>query len=157
MKKRRVKTSSSGRMKIKERRYNVIMITLVVVLFGGYFVWLGYGIYKQERHDYIVRENLKSMPVPGAPIDPKMVCMVNNMYMGIDQIPVLVQNKTYYGCCDKCVRDLNEDETVRYAIDPFSNVRVDKALAFITMNSKQKGAILYFESKENAKRYFEND
>ena len=77
--------------------------------------------------------------------------------MGIDQIPVLVQNKTYYGCCDKCVRDLNEDETVRYAIDPFSNVRVDKALAFITMNSKQKGTILYFESKENAKRYFEND
>lgn len=85
-------------------------------------------------------ENLKSMPLPGEAVNPNMVCMVNNMYMGIDQISVNVQSKTYYACCDKCVRDLNSDETVRYAIDPFSKAKVDKALAFITMNPKKKGS-----------------
>lgn len=144
---------SSNVKRDKTRRHNIIVIAMIIVLFGGYFVWQGYTIYRLERHDYIVRENLKSMPVPGAPIDPKMVCMVNNMYMGIDQIPVIVQGKTYYGCCDQCVYDLNNNETVRYAIDPYNKVSVDKANAFITMNPTKKGAILYFESEQNARKY----
>lgn len=100
-------------------------------------------------------ENLKSLPFPGEAINPDMVCMVNNMYMGIDQIPVLVQDKTYYACCDKCIRDLNNDQSVRYAIDPYSKVGVDKAFAFITMSPEKKGAILYFESANNAKKYLD--
>jgi YHS domain-containing protein len=77
------------------------------------------------------------------------------MYMGIDQVPVSVQDKTYYACCDQCIRDLNNDQSVRYAIDPYSKVRVDKAFAFITMNPEKKGAILYFESANNAKKYLD--
>lgn len=135
----------------------MIMTSLAIVLLGGYFAWWGFNVYRQEKYDYMVRENLKSIPVPGAYIDPKMVCMVNNMYMGIDQIPVIVQSKTYYGCCDQCVYDLHNNETVRYAVDPYSKVSVDKSNAFITTNPAKKGAILYFESEQNARKYFEND
>jgi hypothetical protein len=95
-----------------------------------------------------------SLPVPGTAVDHKLVCMVNNTYMGVDQIPVVVLDKTYYGCCPKCVRDLNTDESVRLAVDPYSNVSVDKARAFITVSPDKSGSILYFESEQNAKKYF---
>ncbi|MEO5599379.1 MAG: TRASH domain-containing protein [Cyclobacteriaceae bacterium] len=72
---------------------------------------------------------------------------VSNAEAGTDQIPVMVLNKTYYGCCEKCVRDLNTDETVRFAVDPYSKQTVDKALAFITMSPAKPGNILYFESE----------
>ncbi|PZR39328.1 MAG: hypothetical protein DI538_07115 [Azospira oryzae] len=74
----------------------------------------------------------------------------------VDQIPVMVLDKTYYGCCPKCVRDLNTDESSRIAIDPYSHVSVDKALSFITVNPDKSGAILYFESEQNAKKYLKN-
>lgn len=144
---------SSKAKRNRERRQNIVTISMVILLFGGWFGWLSYNIYQQERHDSIIRENLKSMPAPGVSIEPKMVCMVNNMYMGIDQIPVAIQDKIYYGCCDQCVRDLTTNETVRYAVDPYSNVRVDKSRAFITMDPRKRGAILYFESEENARKY----
>jgi len=157
MNKKRTRKPSSSVKRKKEKRHNIIVIGLIIVMFGGWFGWLSYNIYRQERHDYIVRENLKAMPLPGTSVDPKMVCMVNNMYMGVDQIPVLVQNKTYYGCCDQCVRDLTTNEAVRFAIDPYSKASIDKAWAFITMDPHKRGAILYFESEENARKYLNAD
>lgn len=145
------------RGKRKTKWFDLFITTFVIVLLGGFLVGVVIYNHQQQSREYEMHENLRSMPVPGQIIDPKMVCMVNNMYMGIDQIPVLVQNKTYYGCCDKCILDLNNDETVRYAIDPYSKVSVDKALAFITMNPAKRGAILYFESAENARKYLKSD
>lgn len=44
---------------------------------------------------------------------------------------------------------------VRYAVDPYSKLRIDKALAFITMSPEKLGVILYFEWLENARKYLE--
>lgn len=79
--------------------------------------------------------------------------MVNNMYMGTGQIAVPINEKTYYGCCPKCVKDLNADENTRFAVDPFSKKTVDKAMAFIIISPDMTGAVLYFESEKNAKKY----
>lgn len=136
-------------------KWNDILITaFAIVVIEGFFVWLVVRTYVQEKHEFEMREAYKaSLPSPGVPIDHKLVCMVNNTYMGVDQIPVQIQNKTYYGCCDKCVRDLNTDETVRLAVDPYSKKKVDKALAFITMSPVKPGNILYFKSEQNANKY----
>lgn len=81
------------------------------------------------------------------------VCMINNKSMSTDQIVVQVNNKTYYGCCEACVKALKEDPATRFAIDPLSNEQVDKATAFIIGKPGTKDNVLYFKSKANANEY----
>ena len=88
----------------------------------------------------------------GSQVPNELVCMVNNAYMGKPQIPVPVNGKTYYGCCQMCVGTLNNDETARMGIDPFSNKKVDKTEAYIVL-MKAEGEVSYFESKENYLNY----
>jgi len=82
----------------------------------------------------------------------ELVCMVNNAYMGENQMPVPVEGKTYYGCCEMCVQRLNEDESSRLGSDPYSGNEVDKSEAFIVI-SGENGKVEYFESPENFESY----
>ena len=61
----------------------------------------------------------------------KDVCMVTNMHFAKTQIPVEVNGKTYYGCCQNCKKTLAEDASARTAEDPVSHKEVDKATATI--------------------------
>src|SRR5689334_1427618 len=61
--------------------------------------------------------------------DAKQVCMVNNQIMGREQIPVQVDGKTYFGCCEMCKGRLERDPSSRSAKDPVSGNLVDKATA----------------------------
>lgn len=81
--------------------------------------------------------------------------MVNDAYMGVDQIEVPVADKMYYGCCEMCVDKLNTLESVRFGTDPFTGEKVDKADAFIVLKSKSTGAVHYFESKDTFEKYKE--
>ena len=81
-----------------------------------------------------------------------LVCMVNNAYMGKPQIPVPVNGKTYYGCCQMCVGKLNSDAVARTGIDPFSFKPIDKTEAYIVL-MKKEGEVAYFESEENYNKF----
>ncbi len=87
-------------------------------------------------------------------VDPSIVCMVNDNVMGKPQIPVLVEGKTYYGCCKNCVGTLNENPAIRSAKDPFTGKLVDKAGAFILEGPD--GAALYFESALTASKFIDS-
>ncbi|RTL60032.1 MAG: hypothetical protein EKK37_04100 [Sphingobacteriales bacterium] len=82
------------------------------------------------------------------------VCMVNNRFLNSEQIPVPINGKTYYGCCEGCVKMLNEDSTSHYTYDPLSNEQVDKATAFIIGKPGSKEDVFYFVSESNANEYF---
>ncbi|PIB38571.1 hypothetical protein [Maribacter sp. 4G9] len=97
---------------------------------------------KTEQQNYVI----------GSQVPNELVCMVNDAYMGKPQIPVPVDGKTYYGCCKMCVGTLNEKESARTGIDPFSNRPVDKTEAYIVL-MKEEGEVAYFESKENYLNY----
>lgn len=84
-------------------------------------------------------------------VEPKTVCMINEQAMGKDQIPVEVEGKTYYGCCEMCKKALAADAAKRAAIDPVSGVLVDKATAIIA--AQEDGRVFYFENDENLKKY----
>ena len=86
-------------------------------------------------------------------VESSYVCFVNNEYMGKDQIPVEVNGKTYYGCCQGCVGNLKGNRKVRYAIDPFTGKEVDKATAYIVIKEVGKTDILYFKNKANYDAY----
>ena len=83
--------------------------------------------------------------------EPSLVCMVNNQYMGKAQIPVPVDGKTYFGCCEMCKSRLAQDPSSRAAVDPVSGATVDKAAAVI--GREASGAVVYFESEKNLQLY----
>lgn len=83
--------------------------------------------------------------------DASEVCMVNNQFMGRAQIPVVVEGKTYFGCCEMCKGRLARDATARVAKDPVTGNAVDKSLAVIA--KRDDGQVLYFENAQNLERF----
>lgn len=84
-------------------------------------------------------------------VETKKVCMVNNQVFDKDQIPVAVDGKTYYGCCEMCKERLAKDAAARTAVDPVTGKPVDKATAVIA--AMPDGKVLYFESQETYEKY----
>lgn len=93
-------------------------------------------------------------PQIGDIVPSNLVCMVNNQYMGVKQLVVKFEGKTYYGCCEMCQKRIPADPKVRVGIDPYSQEKVNKAEAVIAVTGK-RGAVSYFENKENYKKYLE--
>ena len=88
-------------------------------------------------------------PVRAEPLErvqPARVCMVNNNVFPKDQIPVAVECKTYFGCCEMCKGRLAQDPALRSATDPISGKPVDKAKAVI--GATPEGKVFYFESEK---------
>ena len=84
-------------------------------------------------------------------VDSKTVCMVNEQAMGKDQIPVEVDGKTYYGCCEMCKKALVDNAGKRVAVDPITGKQVDKATAVIA--AQEDGRVWYFESDETLAKH----
>jgi YHS domain-containing protein len=81
----------------------------------------------------------------------KRVCMVNNTVFDKDQIPVAVEGKTYFGCCEMCKGRIAQDASIRQATDPVSGKSVDKAKA--VLGATKDGKVLYFESEKTFAAY----
>jgi len=90
-------------------------------------------------------------PAPLTKVESKNVCMINERSMGKPQIPIVVDGKTYYGCCDMCKKALATDASKRVAKDPVSGAQVDKAAAVIAANAD--GAVFYFQNAKNLDTY----
>lgn len=84
-------------------------------------------------------------------VDSKYVCMVNDQQFNKEQIPVIVDGKTYYGCCEMCKNQLKKDVTSRVSVDPVSGKEVDKAVSVIGVTSD--GRVYYFENEENLQKF----
>lgn len=84
-------------------------------------------------------------------VETKKVCMVNNTLFQKDQIPVQVEGKTYYGCCEMCKERLAKDAGARAAVDPVTGKPVDKATAVI--GALDDGSVLYFENEATFTQY----
>jgi YHS domain-containing protein len=84
-------------------------------------------------------------------VDAKYVCFVTKHRFNKEQLPVAVNGKTYYGCCDMCKAKLKEDAAQRCGVDPVSGQTVDKASAVIGADSQ--GNVYFFENEDNLKKY----
>ena len=85
------------------------------------------------------------------PVASNLVCMVNNRFMGTEQIRVAVGDKTYFGCCEMCEGRLKSNPAVRTATDPVTGRPVDKASAII--GALPNGEVRYFESEASFARF----
>jgi YHS domain-containing protein len=84
-------------------------------------------------------------------VETKKVCMVNDQLFGRDQIPIQVEGRTYYGCCEMCKERLARDAAARTSVDPQTKKPVDKATAVIA--ARPDGSVLYFESEKTFAEY----
>src|SRR5690606_21580275 len=91
------------------------------------------------------------MPTRLAPIAADRVCMVNDQVFPTPQIPVDVDGRTYFGCCEGCKATLANDRRARVAVDPVTGLEVDKATASI--GAFPDGRVLYFASDKNRESY----
>tara|TARA_R110000868_G_scaffold408148_1_gene690537 strand:+ start:2296 stop:2868 length:573 start_codon:yes stop_codon:yes gene_type:complete len=81
------------------------------------------------------------------------VCMANNRFMGVPQIPIDVNGTSYYGCCENCVEKLQKNlDDVRFGNNPLNDTKVDKASAAIVQD-KSSGSVFYFASKADAQAF----
>lgn len=83
--------------------------------------------------------------------DKKYVCMVTNRLFSDEQILIDVEGKSYYGCCQMCVKRLNNNPDNRTAIDPVSGNEVNKAEAVI--GADEENRVYYFESVSNLQTF----
>jgi YHS domain-containing protein len=83
--------------------------------------------------------------------DTSQVCMINDQFMGRPQIPVVIDGRTYYGCCPACKETLEKRPAARTAFDPVTQEPVDKAKAVIVKDAA--GKVLYFASEETLRRF----
>ena len=84
-------------------------------------------------------------------VETKTVCMINEHAMGKEQIPIEIEGRTYYGCCEMCKKALAADAAKRVAVDPVSGKQVDKATAVIA--SQEDGRVFYFENEANLAKH----
>lgn len=84
-------------------------------------------------------------------VDSKYVCMITDQEFAREQIPVELEGKTYYGCCEMCKAKIKNKPESRSATDPVSGKSVDKAEAVI--GAAPNGKVYYFESEENLTQY----
>lgn len=106
---------------------------------------IGYQVYRTLPSTYQLEA--------GKHVDNELVCMVNDAYMGAEQTPVEVEGKIYYGCCEMCEAKLKDSINYRIAQDPLTGEEVDKAKAYIVLQSSNGLAVHYFKSEENYKAY----
>lgn len=121
-------------MKIK-----IIIFALLIVL----VTVLGYVFVNPDSNNSI------ELNADNARLENNLVCMVNNAYMGKEQIPIKVGDKIYYGCCEMCEANLKNNPEFRSAKDPLTGELVDKADAFIVLNPNNSDQVLYFKNKDN--------
>ncbi len=84
-------------------------------------------------------------------VDTQYVCMITNKLFDTPQIPVVVDGKTYYGCCQMCKGKLEGSVEARTATDPISGKDIDKAKAVI--GADEGGSIYYFENEANLEKF----
>jgi YHS domain-containing protein len=98
----------------------------------------------------------KNNPEKGKNVPNNMVCMVNDAYMGKEQIEVLFEGKMYYGCCNMCKEKIPKDESARYATDPHSLKKISKADAYIVVIGNNN-EVAYFESEGNYQQFLKEN
>jgi YHS domain-containing protein len=115
---------------------------------GGHAHSASHGSMEKPAHTEATKAAASALTLVG---DRSLVCMVNDQFMGRPQIPIDVDGKTYFGCCEMCKAKLGNDPKTRTATDPVTGNPVDKASAVIGRNGG--GQILYFENERNLAAY----
>lgn len=125
-----------------------ILIIVASVLFFALVVYYGIPVIKYQSNQNSLNE------LYNQELAVNKVCMVGDEIKFKTIRPVKIEGKTYWACCNKCEAKLNNNlNNVRYATDPFSKEKINKADAVVVQNPTKKGRVLFFETYNNYEKY----
>ena len=153
------KTRKTREVKKTKKKWETRLINaFAIVAFGVTFLWIGMSVYNEATSEKKMRDEfIAALPDVTDTIEHKKICMVDDIYQGdYPTLAVRVRNKTYYGCSQKAIRDLTGIDSLREAIDPVSQERVDKSKALIAIHPDRDGKVVYFGSKDTYGTYLIN-
>lgn len=152
--KKKVATTRGSKRPVKKWD-EIIINALALVFFAGVFAWMIASVYNEATTEKKTEDQyLASLPSAQDTIAHSKVCMVDDFFQGdFPNVAVSINNKTYYGCSAKANQDLATTDSLRFAIDPASKKKVDKATAIIAIHPDRDGKVMYFESKETYNKY----
>jgi YHS domain-containing protein len=82
------------------------------------------------------------------PVAKDEVCMVQKYFMASGKLtPVPLDGKTYWVCCQGCKNTITQDPQERWAVDPVSGRKVNKADA--VLGRAPNDSVLFFENEKN--------
>ena len=84
-------------------------------------------------------------------VSSEFVCMINKKHFDKELTPVAVEGRTYYACCEMCIKQLKENPESRKGVDPVSGKTVDKATAAVGVD--KEGNAYFFENPENLRKF----
>ena len=170
MKQRHFKQQSNepmvGTVENPSRKIYKLLISILFLIFAS-IILLSCANDKKDKTETALLSVTKTKPIQmNSTVAPQTtyeivpndkVCMVNDRFMGVEQIPIDVEGTTYYGCCQGCVDKLQKNiDNVRFGSNPINDVKVDKANAVIVQD-KSKGSVYYFASKQDAQSFINNN
>lgn len=84
-------------------------------------------------------------------VSAEKVCMLDDWTLDSALFTAEVAGKTYYCCFEKCGEKFQSNPELRFAVDPISGVKLDKADALYGVSRDGKG--YYFETLENLEMF----
>ena len=139
-----IKNNKALWSKNEKRGLNATLLVFLLVI----LVFLSIPIFKEIENQKVLK-NLMNQEIAF-----QSVCSVSNEIKFEKLNPVKIDNKTYWVCCSRCrAKLISNSNILRFATDPFSNKKLDKATAAIRQNPKNIGTVLYFKTKDNAAKF----
>src|SRR3546814_9013782 len=129
LKKRRNKKVKSKAIYREKIQGFLVLGGLVVVAFGLVYWLFIPGMFSSK--------DISAIPEENQVLDHSLICMVSSSFRGKQQLPVIINGKTYYAYCQTCVWKLNHVSELRYATDPLTGEKIDKASAIFTCDSER--------------------
>lgn len=136
---------NTGLWSKKEKRGLLIAAVIIV---SGLLAYYGIPVVKELKNKDSLNQQFN------IELAHSRVCLVGDEIKFKEIRPVNIEGKTYWACCDKCEAKLNRNyKDARFAIDPYSGIKISKADAVIFQNPEKKGKVLFFESSSNYNEY----
>lgn len=113
-------------------------------------------VYAPLLNDEVNDEHINYSSLEGEIIPNRFVCMLRGDVKSRPTLPIEVNSKTYWACCQNCLGKLQRNENnVLFAIDPLSGESVNKADAIIRRDPQNNKRVFFFKSNETYNQYLE--
>lgn len=140
--------------RIREREDKRFRKILVVFLAGAAFLLLTVNIYFYwPEVRFICQENF----VFGPEVQQNIVCMAGDNMKVHETTKVMVNGKIFYTCSAHCADILKRKfHEIGFSKDTVTGKTICKSDALIGLENRHRTHVLYFESKESFKKYYQN-
>jgi YHS domain-containing protein len=147
MKKINNKNKTKTRLESKSRTRGLLLLVGIMVI-------AAIALYGPQLNSKSIPEVINYSSFEGEIIPDSIICMVRGDIKSKGSLPIQIEGRTYYGCCEKCLTKLEQNiDNIQYAVDPVSGQTFSKADAIVRQDPQDHKRVLFFKSDETYDQY----